>query len=130
MSWRLIFALSGFGLAMGLATVFVIPSNIEPLVWLAVFALTALIIARYAPGKHFLHGFMTSLVNSVWITGAHVAFYDTYLSRHAEEAQLLKGIPVDGRVMMLITGPIVGLVAGQVIGLFAYAAGKFVKRAG
>jgi hypothetical protein len=30
MNWKLIIQLSMFGLAMGIATVFVIPSNIEP----------------------------------------------------------------------------------------------------
>ena len=36
MDWKLVFLLSGFGLAMAFGTVFVISSTIEPLFWLAV----------------------------------------------------------------------------------------------
>ena len=43
--------LSLFGLAVGVATVFIIPSNIEPLFWLAIFLLCAWLIALHAPGK-------------------------------------------------------------------------------
>jgi hypothetical protein len=34
MNWRLTFQLSLFGLAMGIGTVIIIPSNVEPLFWL------------------------------------------------------------------------------------------------
>ena len=36
MNWKLIFLLSLFGLAMGIATVYVIPSRLEPMFWLAI----------------------------------------------------------------------------------------------
>jgi hypothetical protein len=41
MNWRLIAQLSLFGLAMGIATVFFIPSTIEPLFWLVIFGISA-----------------------------------------------------------------------------------------
>ncbi len=41
MNWKLILQLSLFGLAMAVGTVFVIPSNVEPLFWLAIFAVCA-----------------------------------------------------------------------------------------
>jgi hypothetical protein len=43
-------------LAMGIATVFVIPSNIEPWFWLLIFGVCALLIARGRSRLHFLHG--------------------------------------------------------------------------
>ena len=129
MNWKLVLGLSGFGLAMGIATVFVIPSNVEPIFWLVIFAVCAVLIARFAPGKHFLHGLCTSLVNAVWITGANVALFDRYLSTHPQEAEMMKTMPVQGPLAMILTGPIVGLVSGLVLGLFAFIAGKFVKRA-
>ena len=46
MNWKLIFGLSLFGLAMAFATVFVIPSNVEPLFWLAIFIVCAVVIAK------------------------------------------------------------------------------------
>lgn len=77
MNWKLIFQLSLFGLAMAVATVALVPSSVEPFCWLVIFVICAYIIAKNAPGKYFLHGFMTSLVNSVWITSAHVLFYSS-----------------------------------------------------
>ena len=129
MNWKLVVGLSGFGLVMGVATVFVIPSNIEPLFWLLIFGVCAVLIARLAPGKHFLHGLCVSLVNAVWITGIHVALFDSYIATHAQEAEMMKGMPIQGRLAMLLTGPIVGLISGLVLGLFAFIASKFVKRA-
>ena len=48
MNWKLIIQLSLFGLATGVATVFVIPSTIEPLVWLVIFGICAYLIATRA----------------------------------------------------------------------------------
>ncbi len=128
---KLILALSLFGLAMGILTVYVIPSNVEPIVWLAIFLVCAYAIAKRAPGKFFLHGFCVSLLNAVWITGAHVLLVDTYLSRHANEAAMMAKMPMPDspRAMMLMTGPIIGIVSGLVLGLFAFVASKLVKKA-
>ena len=126
---RLILALSMFGLAMGVATVFIIPSRIEPIVWLAIFVVCAYVIATRAPGRPFLHGFLVSLVNSVWVTGAHMALMPSYLARHPNEAAMLSRMPMPDspRLMMLLTGPIVGIVSGIVLGLFSLAASKLVR---
>jgi len=43
--WQLIFQLSMLGLAMGVATVLWIPSNIEPILWLVIFCFCAYVIA-------------------------------------------------------------------------------------
>jgi hypothetical protein len=129
MNWKLIAQLSLFGLAMGVATVFAIPSKVEPLFWLAIFATCATIIARRCTQKHFLHGLCVSLLNSVWITSAHVVFFSAYIARHAQEAAMMASAPMPGRAMMIVTGPVVGLVSGLVLGLFAFVASRFVKPA-
>src|SRR2546422_8694448 len=49
MNWQLIVQLSLFGLVMALATVFVVPSNAEPLLWLLIFVICAYLIAKRAP---------------------------------------------------------------------------------
>ena len=129
MNWRLILSLSLFGLAMAVATVFVIPSTVEPLFWLAIFAVCAYVIATKAPGQYFLHGLMVSIVNSVWITAAHVLLFDQYIARHAKEAQMMARMPMAPRAMMIVTGPVVGLISGVVLGLFAFIASRFIKNA-
>jgi hypothetical protein len=85
------------------------------------------VIARRCTKAHFLHGLCVSLCNCVWITGAHVAFFDTYVVRHASEAQMMSSMPFGGRVMMLLTGPVIGVVSGLILGLFAFIASRFVK---
>lgn len=130
MNWKLIFQLSLFGLAMGIATVYFIPSKAEPLCWLFIFILCAYFIAKHCPEKYFLNGLCVSLLNSVWIMAAHVLLYDTYIQNHAEEAEMMSQMPlsVSPKLMMLVMGPVVGLVSGLVLGLFAVIASKIVKR--
>lgn len=136
MSWRLIFALSLFGLAMGFATVFVIPTRIEPYVWLGIFLVCAYLIAKYAPRRYFLHGVCVGLVNSVWVTGAHVALFDRYVAGHPREAAMaaqmgarMAGLVLSPRLMMGAVGPVIGLLSGLVLGFFAFCAGKLVVSA-
>jgi hypothetical protein len=127
-NWKLIIQLSLFGLVMAFATVFVVPPSIEPWVWLAVFAICAYLIARGAPRMHFLHGLLLGVANSVWITVVHVALFDQYLAHHAHEAEMMKSMPLPGRLIMLCVGPIVGVVSGILIGLFAMVAARLVRR--
>lgn len=130
MNWKLIFALSLFGLAMGTATVYVVPSNVEPFCWLGIFIICAIIIARVAPGRYFLHGLMVSIVNSVWITASHVLMYDAYIANHQKEFEMMQSMKVSlsPKVMMLLTGPVVGVVSGVVLGLFSVVAAKLLNR--
>lgn len=130
MNWKLIFGLSLFGLAMAVATVFVIPSNIEPIFWLAIFILCAYFIAKNAGGKYFLHGFVLSLANCVWITAAHVLLFSTYIVNHPAEAAMSQQMPMPEhpRMMMLVMGPVIGIVFGIILGLFCWAASKMVKK--
>ena len=130
MNWTLVLLLSLFGLVMAFATVFVIPSTVEPLFWLVIFIVCAYIIARRAPGRYFLHGLMVSIVNSVWITAAHVALFDRYVGNHPQEAEMMTKMPLAPKVMMVVTGPIVGVVSGLILGLFAVIAVRFVRRSG
>ena len=124
MNWPLILALSGFGLAMGIATVFVIPSNVEPVFWLAIFVFCAYVIAKRATGRFFFHGLAVSLVNSVWVTASHVLFFETYLVNHPQEAAMTASMPLANhpRLLMTLMGPIIGIVAGVILGLFSVAA--------
>ena len=89
MNSKLIFKLSLFGLFMAIATVYFIPSNIEPVCWLVIFIICAYFIAKQCAGKYFLNGFSVSLVNCVWITGAHILLYHTYIANHPQEAAML-----------------------------------------
>jgi hypothetical protein len=129
MNWKLIFSLSLFGLFMALATVYFIPSDVEPFCWLIIFIICAYIIAKNCTSKYFLHGLLVSLVNSIWITAVHVILFDTYIAHHANEAAMMSKMPFPNhpRRMMLVIGPFIGLISGIVLGLFAYVASRIVK---
>ena len=130
MNWKLILTLSIFGLGMAIATVSIIPSNIEPAFWLVIFLVSAWAIGKNAPGKYFLHGFLTSLVNCVWITSIHIIMSDTYIANHPMEME--QGRKMFGdmpqKEAMAIMGPIIGIVSGIVLGLFSWAASLIFKK--
>jgi len=129
-NWKLIFQLSLFGLAMAFATVFFVPSKVEPLLWLAIFVVCAYLIARGASGKAFVHGLLLGIVNSLWITAVHILLMDAYLAHHPQEAAMMQSVkmPAPPRVMMAIVGPCIGIVSGIVIGLLAMLADGILRR--
>jgi len=129
MNWKLILSLSLFGLAMGVATVFWIPSNVEPWVWLVIFAICAYLIVTNAQGKFFGHGLLVGIANSVWITSAHLLLFDTYAARHPQEIEAsAKMMPDAPRLLMLTTGPVIGVISGLILGLFAIIAARIVRK--
>jgi len=130
MNKKLIFQLSLFGLAMAFATVYFIPSDIEPFCWLAIFIVCAYLIAKNSTRKYFLTGLCVSLINAVWITSIHIFLFDKYIANHPQEAEMMTKMPMPDspRLMMLMTGPLVGIVSGLVLGLFAFMASKIMKK--
>ena len=116
---------------MAYATVYYIPPSIEPLFWLIIFIICAVIIAKKCPGKYFMNGFMVSIFNCVWITAAHVLLYDAYIANHPEMLAMLESdSPLKGhpRLMMAVTGPIIGIISGLVLGIFSFIASKIFKK--
>ncbi len=124
MNWKLVLQLSLFGLAMGIATVFAIPSNLEPLFWLAIFVVCAAIISKQCRKWYFLHGLMVSVVNSVWVTSAHVLLFSEYSARHSAEIEMMARLPMGDspRLLMILLFPVSGIAFGLILGLFSYAA--------
>lgn len=130
MNWKLIFQLSLFGLAMAFATVYFISSGMEPICWIIIFVICAYLIAKNCNSRYFLHGFLVSIVNSIWITVIHVLLFNKYILNHPQEANMLTKMPLPERprLMMLMTGPVIGIVSGLILGLFAFIASKFIKK--
>jgi len=130
MNYRLIFRLSLFGLAMAFATVYWIPSHLEPLLWLLVFVICAYYIALKSSEKYFLSGFLVSIANCIWITAAHLVFFHAYMANHPQQVEMMAKMPLPDspRLMMLMTGPIVGIASGLVLGLFAFIASKIMQK--
>ncbi len=125
MSWKLVFALSLLGLAMGVATVFAISSELEPWFWLAVLLVSATAIAKRAPDKYFLHGIGVGLLDGLWAGCVHWALFERYAVAHAHEVALLasRGEP---RTTMLVVAPIAGTIGGIVLGALSWMLSKFL----
>ena len=130
MNWKLIFALSLFGVAMAIASLFGLTRHIEPLLWLVIFVFYAWWIAGHCAGKYFLHGFLVSVLNGVWISLIHAAFFSTFIKNNPEMVAGFQNLPqgISPRAMMLIVGPIIGALTGVVAGLFAFIAAKLLRR--
>src|SRR6185437_5985248 len=130
MNWKLIFQLSAFGLIMAFGTISLIPDKIEWVFWLVIFVFCALVIGKACSVNFFLHGFLVSLVNSIWITTVHIAFRQTYAANHPDMAAMGANMPLANhpRMAMAIMGPVFGAVSGLVLGLFSFIASRLVKR--
>ena len=130
MNWKLIFLLSLFGVAMAFATVFGLSRPIELLLWLVIFVVYAIIIAKKVERKYFLHGFLVSVINGVWIGIIHSAMFSTYVANNPEMMESYQKMPqsLSPQVMMLVMGSIVGAVTGVIAGLFALIAAMIMKK--
>src|SRR5262249_9645402 len=89
MRGKVVLPLSLFGAAMGAATVYVIPSYVEPWVWGGLVFVSAWVIAKYARGRYFLHGLLVGLLDAAWFTVAHIALLDRWVAGHAREVALI-----------------------------------------
>ncbi len=133
MNWKLIFGLSLFGAAMALAGVFgLLSPKAEPWLWLGIFLIYAVVIARSVAKNHFLHGFWVNVLNGVWFGLIHAGLYQTYLQHNPEmiqqHEQLVNFHFASPLVMILLLGPVFGAVIGLVGGLFPWVAGRVMKR--
>jgi hypothetical protein len=134
MNWKLILGLSMFGLAMALGTVYFIPAKAEEFLWPAIFLICAVVIARQARQRFFLHGFLVGLTNWFWVASAHLILSDAYLARHAEGVAALQALALPASLSFLapivesmrrFALPIPG-ASGIVIGLLSWIASKIL----
>ncbi|MGZ3871452.1 MAG: hypothetical protein ACXVJD_00970 [Mucilaginibacter sp.] len=132
MNWKLILQLSIFGLIMALGTVSLIPQNFEPAFWLVIFIFCAYVIAKVCSGRFFLHGFLTGLVNCIWITAAHCIFFQKYMANHKRMGTMLTDLPASlsthPRLATAIMGLSLGILSAIILGLFALVASKLAVK--
>src|SRR5216117_2752181 len=84
MNVRLILTLSLFGLLVGIGSIVgLIPSGWELAVWAVIALISAGVLARQAPGKFFLHGFLTGFVAGAVSTLCQALFMNQYLAHNA-----------------------------------------------
>lgn len=130
MSWKVIFLLSLFGVAVGFAGVYGLSGTAELIVWLFIFVIFAVVIVRSRSGDYFVHALLASILAGLWVGIMHAAFINTYVAHNARLRAGYAMIPKTAhpRLMMVLTGPFIGAVMGVVAGLMAAVAGKILKR--
>lgn len=130
MNWKIILLLSFFGVVVGFAEVYGLSGIAELIVWLVVFVVFAVVIAKRQEGDYFVHALLASILAGFWVGVIHAAFINTYV---AHNPQLRAGVTMmpkssHPRLIMVMMGPFIGSVAGVVAGVMAAVAGKIVKR--
>ena len=130
MNWRWIFGLAGFGILMGVLSVFGYTGKIEWLFWLAIAVVCAVLIAKVVSEKLFLTGLLVGLLDGVFNSIVQSAFFNTYLANNPKFAEGFGPIPggLDPRIFVLLAGPFVGLLYGLFLGLLTWLAGKIFKK--
>ena len=113
---------------MAIATISFIPQNFEWILWLFIFGFCAYSIAKHCDSRYFFHGFMLSIINCIYITAFHAAFWDRYYAAHSD---FISGLPqgVSPRAMVAAFGLVAGVVSGLVQGGLAFGAAKLQKKA-
>ena len=131
MNWKLILQLAVFGIAMGLGTVFFVPSTVEPILWLIVFLLSAYAIAKHCVRLRFLNSMLVGLLDSLLKTSVHMVFFSSYVARHAHEIAMIRQMTsaISPRQLIVLSSPVWGLVFGTVLGLLTLLLGIFIKPA-
>jgi hypothetical protein len=133
-NWKLLLSLTPVGVLMGVLTLYFIPGRYEAVIGTPSFIFCAWFIGRYAPARHFLHGFLLGIVNSAIVTSIHVAFVGTYLAHHAFDAMQFEKMHRESgatpQQAMVLLGVVVALIAGVVQGLFSLIGRKTVRTLG
>lgn len=128
MHWLLILLLSLAGLPVGLLSVYLVPLNGLPGVWLLVFLPAAYVLAKKGHQRFFLHGFLAGAIAQVWVTLLQVKTEQVYLLHHAKEAAKLAASHAQSGItftqIMVASGIFMGLMSGVVLGAFARMANK------
>ncbi len=130
MNWKLIFGLAGFGVLMGLLSLFGYTQGIEWLLWLLIAVICSVFIGKMLSGKYFLTGLVVGLLDGILNSIVQSVFFDAYLSNNPKAAEGFGPIPggLDPRIFVLIAGPFIGLLYGLVLGFLAWLTGKIFKK--
>ncbi len=127
MNWKLIFSLSVFGLAMGIASVLgFVPANFGWPLLLVIAVVCAAVLAKKVRAKLFFHGFMTGLINGLIIGILETVFSSSYQANNPNYAGQIGQMP--GGMYPFFSVLYLAVEYGLVMSLFAWIAGKVFKK--
>ena len=131
MNLRLVACLSCFGVVLGVASVLgVIHPGQERWFWLVTAVVSIIVIARAAPGRYFMHGFLVGLFAGMLAPLIQGLAFNSFLAHNPSADEAFKRLPasIPPRVLVICTAPVLGIATGLILGLFTWLAGKLMGR--
>lgn len=130
MNWKLILNCSPLAVLMGIASLFGFTRGIEWVLWLIIAIVVAFLVARRTPSHLLPTGLMIGLTMGIINAIIQTAFFSAYLESNPDAAEQFAQAPggLDGRIIVMVSGPFIGLLYGLVLGLFCFIAGRIVQR--
>lgn len=130
MNWNIVFLLSGFGLAMGAASVLGLTTEIELWLWLAIGVICVAVLLRRVDRKPGLHGFFVGLIGGGMTPVVQFLTFPTYMANNPELAGDFAQVPggLEPRYFVLLLAPVAGVVSGAVLGAASWLMGRLVAR--
>lgn len=122
--------MSVFGLIMSIAAFFIPSALFEALAWIAVYFISAILIASNYPRKQFLYGFWIGIANSFWFVFARLVFFDNEIIFFNNELKILEKIHLPEPTLFekITAGLVIAPVSGLILGLLAFTASKIIRR--
>lgn len=130
MRWQPLVLPLAAGFLMGLAAVLGWIRGIEWPLWIAVWAGSALWIARGIRVLHFFHGFLAGASMSLGSSLLEIAFFPTFAANNPEAIQAAGDQPagLSIRLFFVVISPILAVFSGVVVGLLTWGAGRLRRR--
>jgi len=129
MHWKLLFLTSLLGLALALGAVFILPADIEPLCYLLITCLSAVIIGTKLQSLYAIHGFVLGLLFTFWNIIIRLLFFSTYSKHHPEDLDKIVHRLVEGHlhIKLVVFGIIAGTLYSMVLALFSWISSRMIK---
>lgn len=130
MNWKLTLLLSLFGVVMGIASILGWVEGWEPFLWPLIGITCAILIAKRASARHFLHGFMVGLIGGGIAPLMQALFFDTYVANSRAFAESLSKLPpgFSPRVFFFLLVPIIALISAGLLGFMSWLAARILAR--
>lgn len=131
MNFRLVLMLAAAGVLIGLGIVYaVLPSGVETVAWLVLAVVFALVVARAATGRAFLHGLLAGFLAGAFALVVEIALFSTYLARNPRAAESFQQLPagVSAPLFVALVGGVISVCYGLVVGGLSALAAKMLRR--
>ena len=118
---RIVITILTIGVAAGLISIFLLPSQFEILLWVVLAVVLGKLVQSSGLKRVFLGGLLGGALAGFAITMAHIAFVQDYMATHKEEMNALQPYMVGAsyRLTLFVMAPVYWLILGIATGVAA-----------